>query len=155
MQRNSPFTNHLSRGLSLEHFIISDVIDEGARVFKCTNHSRTYAVKIITIKKVPLSNHKEQEAKLQEIQREINILQKIEEISPKPSSIIPFYGYYISENASKDQDFCFVFEHLNQSLNTLIEDDMLTPPVLLNARNNSYFFHLFYKFLLIQQSEIW
>jgi len=71
---------------------------------------------------VPLSNHKEQEAKLQEIQREINILQKIEEISPKPSSIIPFYGYYISENASKDQDFCFVFEHLNQSLNTLIEE---------------------------------
>jgi len=122
----STFTNHLINGLFPENFTNHKIIDKGAygRVFKCINNSRTYAVKIVTIEKEPSSVQagKEQEAKLQEIQRELNILQKIEETSPKPSSIIPFHGYYIEENHKEDKDFCFVFDLLNQSLKTLIEE---------------------------------
>ena len=46
----------------------------------------------------------------------MQILKLIEEVTPKPASILPFHGHFIQETAVKDRDYCFVFDLLDKSL---------------------------------------
>ena len=123
MNQQISFINHLSSGLSPETFQISEIIDEGGfgRVFKCSNDSHQYAIKSISLKKAA-KNQSDQDLKIRDIKREIQILETIQETFPKPTSIIPFYGYYIEENRYKDQDYCFVFDFMAKNFKDHIDE---------------------------------
>ena len=58
------FTNHLNNGLFPENFKNFEQIDKGAFgiVYKCTNNSRTYAVKKVSAEKANLQ-HKQSETR--------------------------------------------------------------------------------------------
>ena len=117
------FINHLSSGLSPESFSILDKIGEGSfgKVFKAVygkDASKKYALKRITLK----DSDDNDEASLDEIKNELQILEKISKVTPKPASILPFHGYFIQESAFKDRDFCFVFDLLDKSLSKLISE---------------------------------
>lgn len=126
MNQQISFINHLSSGLSPETFQISEIIDEGAfgRVFKCSSSSdlsHTYAIKSISLKKAA-KNQSDQDLRIRDIKREIQILETIQQTSPTPTSIIQFYGYYIEENRYKDQDYCFVFDFMAKNFKDHIEE---------------------------------
>ena len=130
------YENHLISGLSPESFDFSEkIFGQGTfgRVFEAfygNNFSKKYAIKCITIKRS--KKMEENEFALNQFKSELQILETINKVSPKPSSILPFYGHFIKETIFKDYYYCFVFDFLEKSLSRHIFE----------RNNNGHRFHI-------------
>jgi len=115
MQKNSE--NHLSGGLSPEKFQNFQKIAKGTfGVFYTCSYFNS--PNFYTIKRVELlsENPKQKE----DIQKEIVLLEKIQQNNIKPNNIPYYYGYFMEEGKSHQYYFNLVFDYLSTSLKEYI-----------------------------------
>ena len=109
--------NHLYDGLNPESFLQQmNLVGNGGfgEVFVCPIATKVYALKKMIVSSTNIKT-------IESIKEEIANLEKIRKITPKPSSIPCYFGYFcLKFQIFNDLFYCLIFEHFPMTLRQVI-----------------------------------
>ena len=148
--------NHLFDDLLPEKFEWLELVGQGkfGKVYKCIYNGQKD--KFFAIKRFVLTpnNSHQNKNKINQINIEMNNLNKLRLYPLKPSSIPQYYGYYTEIDKFSEANYCLVFEYLPKTLRSFIGDQAKSKEFLPFIKLNTFFQDLLHGLAYLQAIEL-
>ena len=148
--------NHLFDDLLPEKFTWLELVGQGTfgKVYKCIyngQQDKFFAIKRFVL--TPNNSHQTKN-KINQINVEMNNLNKLRLLPLKPSSIPQYYGYYTDIDKFSEANYCLVFEYLPKTLSSFIVDQAKSKEFVPFVKLNTFFHDLLHGLAYLQTIEL-